>query len=367
MMKDIKKPVVCFFTGSAGDWGGASRVLYTSLRRLDRERIEPILLLPWDGPIVEELQRLGLRYRFWGCLTEPGKLGRYVQVFIRALLFFRRERVDLVHFNHRPWRAAEVLAARALGIPIIVHYHLVNKEGTPTDRLARAGIAVSNYVKDNSEPEALEKYVIYNPVDMERFAGGASRKIQLEIDAGKVVVTFLGQIRDFKGVQDFIAMARLVQSSEVIFLVAGECRDPREFPGSYTEKNLREMIGGDERIRYVGYVDRVEDIYVTSDIVVFPSRWQEPLGLIAIEAAACGKPVVGTRVGGIPEIIQDGVTGYLVEPGDVAALAESVERLVADPMLRHTFGEAGRKRVAEQFTSTPIRQFEDLLVRLARA
>lgn len=366
-MHTPNKPVICFITGSAGDWGGASRVLYTNLRKIDRDRIDPILLLPRDGPIVPELADLGLRHRIWGELTEPSNPIAYLKAFVRALVFYVRERVALVHLNHRPWRPAEVLAARALRIPVLLHYHVVNEEASPTDRLAHAAIAVSEFVQQTSEPKELAKYVVYNPVDLARFTNGVSQRVGLKIDEDKVVVSFLGQIRDFKGVQDFIAMARQIEDPGTVFLLAGECRDPMRFPGSFSKSDLQAMIGGDERIRYLGYVERVEEIYNTSDIIVVPSRWQEPLGLVAIEGAACRKPVVATNVGGLPEIIEDGITGYLVSPQDTTSMADCVQRLIRNPALRQRLGDAGYQRVVDKFTEQPLRRFEELLLQFADA
>ena len=357
------KPVICFVTGSAGDWGGASRVLYTNLRHIDRERIEPILLLPRDGPIVPELQRLGLRYHIWGSPTEPGDRLAFIRALWRTLLLFRRERVRLVHFNNRPWRPAEALAARLLGIPILLHFHVVNEAVSPVIRWARGVVVVSEFVGRASQPADLPKYVVHNPVDLRRFDQGRSLREALGIAPHTLVVSFVGQIRDIKGVQDFIAMARLIDNPALVFLIAGECRDPRTFAGAYSEDDLRAMIGGDARIRYMGYIDRVEDVYASSDIVVVPSRWQEPLGLIAIEAGACGKPVVATRVGGLPEIIEDGRTGCLVEARTPSALAESVTRLIANPAQRAQLGEAARKRIVDQFSAKPVAAFEDVLLR----
>ena len=181
----------------------------------------------------------------------------------------------------------------------------------------------------------------------------------------QIVVAFLGQIREIKGVQDFVIMARQLKNPNIRFLIAGECRDPYKYPGSYTEQDLQNMIGEDSRIRYIGYVKEVENIYHTSDIVVVPSRWQEPLGLINLEAGACSKPVVATRVGGIPEIIDDGANGYLVEPGDIEGLIARVTQLVNDPDKRQRMGDSGRLRVEERFTSLPAREFEDLLLSYA--
>lgn len=361
------KPVICFITNSAGDWGGASRVLFTNLRLLDRERLTPLLLLPRPGPVVNELEQTGVRYQIWGPLAEPGNPLAYARGFLRAWRFFRRERVAAIHLNGTFfWRPAELLAAWLLRIPCIAHYHVIIRKPGPFMRLCRAAICVSHYTAEQSLPASLPKPVIYNSVNLARFDAGHSLRKQLGIGAGEVVVVFLGQIREIKGVADFIAMARKITDPNAGFLIAGECRDPQKFPGSYSEQDLDRLAGGDRRIRYIGYVKDVEDVYHTADIVVVPSRWQEPLGLINLEAGACRKPVVATRVGGIPEVVEDGVNGYLVEPGDVDALTARVAALVADPALRTRMGEAGRARVERDFTSRPVREFETLLLSHAR-
>lgn len=357
------KPVVCFFTTSAGDWGGASRVLFTNLYLMNRDRLTPLLLLPGTGPIEDELKQRDLRYLIWGSFTEPGKTITYLRSFFRAWLFFKCEHVSVIHVNSSNfWRPAELLAARLLGIPILAHYHVINDQPTPAMAWCQAAIAVSHYTAAQSLPTALYKPVIYNPISLDRFDAGHSIRKELGLSESDIVVVFLGQIRDIKGVQDFIAMARQIPNPDARFLIAGECRDPNRFPGSYSKQDLENMACGDTRIRYIGYIKKVEDIYHTADIVVVPSRWQEPLGLISLEAGACRKPVVATRVGGIPEAVEDGVNGYLVEPGDVDELTARVMQLITDSALRVRLGEAGRVRVEQNFTTRPVREFETLLL-----
>lgn len=361
------KPVVCFFALSAGDWGGASRVLFTNLRLMDRDRLTPLLLLPHTGPVVEELKQRDLRHLIWGPLTEPGNLIIYLRGFIRAWRFFRRERVAVIHVNGSNfWRPAELLAAWVLRIPIVAHYHVTNDEPGPFMKLCRAAISVSRYTAEQSLPVTLHKPVIYNSIGLDRFDAGRSLRAELDLSDSNIVVAFLGQIRDIKGVQDFIAMARRIPNPDTRFLIAGECRDPKRFSGSYSEQDLKDMAGGDARIRYIGYVKEVENVYHTADIVVVPSRWQEPLGLINLEAGACSKPVVATRVGGIPEVIHDGENGYLVEPGDVESLVRRVRKLINDPDERRRMGETGRRQVEMDFTTRPVRKFEDLLLSYTR-
>jgi len=361
-----KKPVICFFTNTHGDWGGASRVLFANLWQLDRDRISPLLILPRHGPIEQELQDRGLRYAVWGGFTEPGKPLAYARAVWRAWRFFRREQVDAIHVNGSNfWRPAELLAARLARIPIIAHYHLVNRQPSPAMGWCTVAIAVSRYVAEHSGPPALPKTVIYNTVNLDRFDAGRSLREELGIGSAEVVVAYLGQIRELKGVSDFIAMARRIGAPQARFLMAGECRDPDKYSGSYSPDQLESLAGGDSRIRYIGYRSDPENLYHTADIVVVPSRWQEPLGLISLEAGACRRPVVATRVGGIPEVVEDDVNGYLVAAGDPAALAERTGRLISDPALRERMGQAGRERVERQLTGACVRAFEDLLVETA--
>ena len=361
------RPVVCFFTNSCGDWGGASRVLYTNLWQIGLARLTPLLILPCHGPIEPELQAHGLRYEVWSRFTEPGSPLAYLRALWKAWRFFRHERIDVVHVNgSNVWRPAELLAARLAGIPIIAHYHVINHHPSPAMKWCRAAIAVSRYTANQSGPPGLPKPVIYNPVNLDRFDSGHSLRSELGIGDTEVVVVFLGQVREIKGVADFIAMARLIDTPNARFLIAGECRDRSKIPDSYTPDDLMRMAEGDPRIRYIGYRKDVENVYHTADIVVVPSRWQEPLGLINLEAGACRKPVIATRVGGIPEVVEDSVNGFLVPPADVNALAAKVATLIADPVLRVRMGAAGRQRVEANFTSAPVRAFEEELCRHAQ-
>lgn len=93
--------------------------------------------------------------------------------------------------------------------------------------------------------------------------------------------------------------------------------------------------------------------FAAAAVAVVPSRWQEPLGLVAIEAMAAGTPVVVTRVGALPEVVTHEVTGLVVEPGDAGALAEALDKVVSDPALQHAYGAAGRVR-AQRFAASAI-------------
>ena len=364
-MRRTGKKVICYLTESAGDWGGASRVLFANLRLIDRSRFEPILLVPSKGPGLPELERMGVRYVIWGRQHEPKGYLRYFADIVSAMRLFRRERVDLLHINSSNyWRPAEIVAAKLLRIPVVTHYHVVVDKASPYARFCDLIVAVSAFTANASEPRSIRKTVVHNSVVLARFDNAHDLRNELGLSPDDVVVSFVGQIREIKGIDLFIRMAHLVPGASVRFLIVGECRDPVRFPGAYTEQRLRAEIGDDTRIRYVGYRSDIENVYRTSDIIVMPSRHGEPFGLINIEAGASRRPMVASRDGGIPEVIQDGENGFLVDRDDVAGLVRQTRLLVEDEALRLRMGQRARQIVEQRFTDKPVRDLERAYDRL---
>lgn len=117
------------------------------------------------------------------------------------------------------------------------------------------------------------------------------------------------------------------------------------------------------RVRFLGPLSREAVIaaYHRADVLVIPSLCEEPFGLPVAEGMACGLPCVGSKAGGIPELIEDGVTGLLVERGDAAALAEALRRLALNPAARERFGRMGRQRAERLFDwSVPAARLDAL-------
>jgi glycosyltransferase involved in cell wall biosynthesis len=199
---------------------------------------------------------------------------------------------------------------------------------------------------------------VHNSVVLARFDDAHDIREELGLAPDDVVVSFVGQIREMKGVDLFIRMAHAISEPSAKFLIVGECRDPDKFPGAYSEERLRREMGDDARIKYVGYRSDVENVYRASDVVVMPSRSGEPFGLVNIEAGASCRPVVATRDGGIPEVIVHGENGFLVERDDVEALVRCTTLLIADRELRQRMGQRARQIVEERFTDRPIRELE---------
>ena len=152
----------------------------------------------------------------------------------------------------------------------------------------------------------------------------------------------VGRLAPQKGVRTLVEAARLLKTSGVQVLLVGD--GPQR---SRLEQEIRRLAVGDV-VHLFGFVphERVPAVLTHADLLVLPSLYEE-LGTILLEAMWVGLPIVASRTGGIPDIIDDGVTGVLVEPGDPEVLARAIDRLLADSDLARRLGEAARGRARD--------------------
>ncbi len=197
-------------------------------------------------------------------------------------------------------------------------------------------------------------------VEVERYDRAVSIRHEIGLGDENLLITFIGQISEIKGIDLFLELAKKIESKNVRFLIAGSCKDPKKFKGGYSHEKLLGLIRSDPRIHYLGRRSDVENVYKSSDIIVMPSRWDEPFGLVNIEAGAAGKPIVATKVGGISEIIENGDNGFLVERDDIAAMTNIVCNLMNSRDLRERIGIRARAVVEEKFTRAPARKLESI-------
>jgi glycosyltransferase involved in cell wall biosynthesis len=171
--------------------------------------------------------------------------------------------------------------------------------------------------------------------------------------ADPVRLVFIGQLILRKGIDTLLdALPAVAEGCSFEIDIAGV---PFGFD---PESAFRVKHGGAawlEKVRFLGFVDDDAKwrLIAQADIVVIPSRY-ESFGLVAVEAMMLGKPVISTIAGGIPEVVEHGVTGILIPPGDARALAEAIRRLIDDADLRARMGAAGRERYLAKFTDTAM-------------
>jgi len=193
--------------------------------------------------------------------------------------------------------------------------------------------------------------VIYNAVDLSRVKTDKQRAIDFRarhnIPAERAIVAQVSWIIPEKGVDDFLETARVVtaRNPNVQFVMIGD----GEYLPSY--RKAADEMGLGERITWTGLVEDPfgEGVFDAADIVCQFSRWEEVFGWMIAEAMAHSKPVIATRVGGIPELVTDAVSGCLVERGDTEAMSRQILSLLADPQLCMQMGQAGSETVAAKF------------------
>lgn len=295
---------------------------------------------------------------------------------------------DLVHSH--TWYANEAgrLAQELHGIPHIVTAHSLEPLRPWKAEQLGGGYRISSdierrayeaadrviAVSDGMRADILRSYpsldpervvTIHNGIDLDAWAPleDADRARELGMDPDRPAVVFVGRITRQKGLPHLLRAARSLPEDVQLVLVAGAPDTPEilaEVKGLVEE--LRTARGGVVWIDDVLPRDDVRVLLSHATTFVCPSVY-EPLGIVNLEAMACGAPVVGSATGGIPEVIVDGETGYLVpidqvqdgtgtptEPDRfVADLADALTRIVADPAAAKRMGEAGRARAAEHF------------------
>lgn len=260
---------------------------------------------------------------------------------------------DLIHTHHMrstPSRLA-ALAARVRGQRLVVTDHGLQGGDWAglLPRLFDAFLAVSAYSANELKSPPARTRVIYGGADPDRFNPAPGE--------GRDGVLFVGRITPHKGVDRLIAAlppgARLS--------IAGSSGHDTALPERDYPLLLRRLAAGRD-VTFLGPVSDAElpSLYRQAAVLVLPSvhrtcygreiRVSELLGLVVLEALASGTPVICSRIGGLPEVVQHGVTGFLVEPGNVAELHERLSELLRDPALARRLGRNARELAIERFT-----------------
>lgn len=369
------------FLSSCVRGGGAGWSLYYLLKHLDRERIEPRVVVPDPGIFGERFDALDLQVltprwlphrlleqrfqarnaatHYASAALNVGRMGLFVRELARVI---EREHIELVYCNNMMVKPLGALAAQMAGVPCVLHVRNIHERPLPVAFYGTvAKLPCVRRIIANSEASAVpyraaaadKVVVVHNGVDLDEYTpqanaiGAFRRRFEL---GDATLVGFTGNLIPRKGVDTLVRAAAEVlrRHHDVVFVVLGRVPigSPEDYGARY--QALAAELGVADRIRFLGFVDDVRSAVADWDVLVLPST-QEPFGRSIIEAMALQTAVVATRVGGIPEIIDDGTHGFLVEPGNVPELARRIEALVESPELRHRVAGAGRARIEARF------------------
>ena len=275
----------------------------------------------------------------------------YLLCFIGRMMYLRiRGRLDLLHFNlasyGSTWR--KIILARfasLLGIPYIIHLH----GGMYQDFLAKSPQIIKReiyHLFSNAEhiivlgkiwKKFISEYIpdIHDRISIISNATTINSSMRHRVDGELLVIVFLGRVCDGKGIPQLLEALRQLQSLPVWqAVIAGD--------GDLANARTRiRELGLDGRVQLPGWIgpEDVKSLIANADILALPS-FAENLPMSVIEGMAGGLAIVATPVGAVEDIITHNQTGLLVPPGDAAALADALRRLIENPELRHRLGSA---------------------------
>lgn len=381
-------PARILIVESGSGFGGSSKYLSQLLAGLDRSRYDVRVVATQGGPAMTQIQSLGLPihieplWRFpWGepIWREADARGRVsmcvdalravvlgpVQALImvpRITVLLRRQRIHIVHLNNEVLsHVMVILAAKLAGCQVVCQLH----GWRPFTRLERLmGWAVDVFVctsqaglqyyqaQCTGRPlVAIPNGIVLNGRVAQAEAVRLPKRQSYGLQPEDIAVTILGRLVPWKGHQVFLnALATVMRhNSRVVGLIIGH--DPSPDQRHLLElKQQAKALGIAGRIKCLPWEDEAWAAFAAADVIVHASTKPEPFGLVIVEAMAAGRPIIATRGGAVTDIIEDGASGLIVEPGDANALSDAIRRLLDDRPLAGRMVEEARQRVRTLFS-----------------
>ena len=347
------RPLVCYLVPTLEVGGLEWMVVRLALAVRERFRAA-VVCYDGSGPLEASLAEDGVPVHV--LRRRPGVDPRYP---FRLARLFGRIGADLVHAHNDTALFYGGLAAFLAGRALVYTEHDREFPGRPAVRFAnfvlaasaRSVVAVSEELRQSllvhERIGGARVCVVPNGIDLEAAAPGDVEQVRREwaLPAGAVAVGVVAGLKPVKNHALLIeAAAELAPRHPELFLVfAGDGPLRAELEA----RAVRAGLG--ERTRFLGYRSDLARIHAGLDVVALPSH-SEGLPLAVLEAMAAARPVVASRVGGLPEAVEHGVTGLLVAPGDRRALVEALEAMLLDPGRRRALGRDARRRYEERFT-----------------
>lgn len=329
--------------------GGVELQLLEVLKRLDRSRFNSIVCcLNRGGALTDDFLKLGievivLRRRF-----------RFDPLLIKQIIrVVKEKRIDIVHtymFTANSWGT---LSSRIAGVPVIInsvrdievwkkrHHRFIDRMLFPSvDVIITNSDATRDFMINNGRLDREKFVTVYNGIDVSKFTPCTSG-----LDNESPTIGTVARLDEPKK-----GLIFLIGAMEIIIREMPHCQLVIAGDGP-SRGDLEEIVrvrGLKENVKFLGFRRDIPKLLAGMDVFVLPSLW-EGLGNAVLEAMAMGKPVVAANVGGIPEVVINEKTGFLVSAGNSAALADAIIKLLKSPEIRAEIGKAGRNRVEENF------------------
>ncbi|RPJ45362.1 MAG: N-acetyl-alpha-D-glucosaminyl L-malate synthase BshA [Candidatus Latescibacterota bacterium] len=348
---------------------GGSGVIATELGHALAERGHEVHFVSYSRPFRLEVKGPGIHFHKVKTVQYP--LFKYppysLALAVRIAEVVRKENLDLFHVHYAiPHATSAFLANQILGerrVKVVTTLHgtditLVGAEESFLEitkfsiEQCDAVTAVSAFLARETRVKLrVEKPidVIPNFVDPAIFDGGTDATLRQRLDLGdRPTLIHISNFRKVKNVRDVVRLfARVRKDVDAELLLIGD--GPERVPCLI----LAEELGVEKRIHFLGNRVAVHRILPLADILLLPST-VESFGLVALEAMACGVPVIGYDGGGLPEVVRSGTDGLLAPLGDLERMIEMTRELLQNPMRRKKMGEAARVRAATEFSTDKV-------------
>jgi glycosyltransferase involved in cell wall biosynthesis len=353
---------------AVGDlWAGAEVQLKVLLSKLVRKpELNLWVILFNEGRLEKEIDALGVPVRVF-----PENRWGSGKIFFELVREFKKSNIRIIHTHKYKDTILAAPAAKLCGIPYVVRtVHGLSEpfEGLQAFKMncyeaiertvhrysVDSIIGVSSQIerKYKAEGEVSRVTCIRNGIDLEGKSVQTDRwrtRKDLGIDSETCLIGTVGRLTPVKGIAYLFQAARILlrQGANVKVLVVGDGNIRLDLMTQTHD------LGITPNVEFLGHREDTDALLLALDIFVLPSL-SEGIPMALLEAMAACRAVVASRVGGIPEIVDDGIEGFLVEPMDVDSLAERCRLLIESPDVAKKMGEQGRKRVERDFSATAM-------------
>jgi glycosyltransferase involved in cell wall biosynthesis len=373
---NLQRVARILYLNPTSEVGGAERSLLELLEHLDRKQYYPIVCFPSEGKLAGKLSGMGIEMKMIPLHEEISQLSRQngnrcllrllstprhlLPTITKAANFVRSKHIDLIVTNGIKCHIIGSMVSSMTGAKLIWHVRDFMETGLARFLLTSMGRLFPDRIITNSDAVGSifvsggRTETVYNGVDLAQFNSELDgKRVRSEFKVGKhtKLIGAIGHFAPLKGYEELLCAVREVVGAgfNVKLALVGECIYPHS--KGYKEKllSLVDSTGMKDKVIFTGFREDIPELLASFDLFVLPSR-SEGFGRVNLEAMAMGKPVISTNVGGIPEVVIDGVTGILVPPGNSNVISRAIVKLLDDPHMREIMGREGRKRVEERFT-----------------
>lgn len=374
-----------------GTVGGSYYSLLYLVKSIDREKYHPIVVFYTEHTLLPAYREAGVEthvwkktksftfgsphHKIWKWLSPLRPVAAICQKLLNFVLGFvvrafecakyiKENGIKIVHLNNSVlYNHDWMLAAKLAGVKCVTHERGMNDRFPLSAKYFSKGldavICISEAVRKNMRERGSDfgnLVVIHNgldPTSMKIVIQPEALRATYGIAPETVVIGMLGNIKAWKGQDTLIRAMDKVRRSvpDVCCLFVGDT-SPSDQEYEQSLHALVDSLGLDKQIVFAGFQRNVGDFLMMCDVMVHASVLPEPFGRVILEAMACKKPVIGSRAGAIPEIVEEGQTGLTFPPGDAECLAENIVSLIDDRERSRRFGESGYKRLVNEFHIT---------------